>query len=518
MELHGSYYTIEGGACFKIRLFWGGFVEKIGLIRQTFNMRFLMFAGILFLIQGVTALVMIPPLILAFCRGEYGMVRAFLIPLLPVLALSLPAFFVTRRRGFRLSPRKGFLLVFLAWVFMSLLGALPYYFAGEGIGFTDAVFESSCGFATTGGTTITDIEALPRSLLLWRSMSHWAGGMGVVLLSVALMPLLGVGGFQLIKAETPGPEKEKITPKVTATAKLLWLAYSVLTAVLILLFRAGGMGWFDAVCHGLTTMASGGVSTRNRGLAFYDSPFIDGTAVVFMLLAGLNFILYYRLLKGKFRDILVNTEGRVYLGIFFAASALIAAVLIPVYGSPLRALRYACYHAASILSTTGTATADYEAWPGVAKMVLFGLVLVGGCSGSTAGGIKVIRHVVLWKQAGNELRRAVYPQGIFNVRINRRLGRRDVVYGTAGFLFLYMLVVAGTTLLTAASGTDLFSSFSAALSVTGNVGIGFGAIGPGRSYAPFPDPVKWLYSFVMIAGRLELWTVFLLFTPGYWRR
>jgi trk system potassium uptake protein TrkH len=439
--------------------------------------------------------------------------------IIPAAALTglLPGLIKKREKPLRLNAREGFLLVFLVWVFASLLGAFPYYLSGEGIGFTDAVFESACGFATTGATTLGDVEALPRSLLFWRSMTHWAGGMGIVLLSVALMPLLGVGGFQLIKAETPGPEKEKITPKIADTARLLWLVYCGLTVILVLLYLAGGMDWFDALCHGFTILATGGVSTRNSGLAYYQSGFIDAVTTVFMILAALNFNLYYRLLRGKFREILSNTEVRAYLLIFLAAAALVTGTLVPVYGSLGTALRYGTFQTASILSTTGNVIAGYETWPQTARMILLCLMFIGGCSSSTAGGIKVIRHVVLFKQAGNELRRLIYPQGIFSIRLNRKMGRRDVVYGTAGFLFLYMAVIAVTTLLTAASGTDLFSSFSAALSVTGNIGTGFGVIGPSHNYGAFPDSVKWLFSFVMIAGRLELWTVFVLFTPEYWR-
>jgi trk system potassium uptake protein TrkH len=348
-------------------------------------------------------------------------------------------------------------------------------------------------------------------------MGHWFGGMGIVLLTVALMPLLGVGGFQLVKAETPGPEKERLTPRLTNTAKILWLAYSGLTALLILLYRAGGMDWFDALCHGLTTMASGGVSTRNGGIAVFNSACIDVITTIFMLLAGLNFTLYYRMLKGKFREVFFNTEGRAYFFIFAAAAAALTLTLVPFYGSAGRALRFASYQTASILSTTGSAVTDYTQWPQVSQLLLFGLMFIGGCSGSTAGGIKVIRHVVLWKQAGNELRRTVYRRGIFSVQLNRKVGRKDVIYGVAGFVSLYMMVVAVTALLTAASGVDFFSSLSAAVSVTGNVGIGFGAVGPVHNYGAFAAPVKWLYSFVMIAGRLELWTVFVLFSREFRR-
>lgn len=470
---------------------------------------------VLLSLLGIIAVSMVPALILALAAGETAMIRAFVFPILLTAALAAPSFLSLRHKKMNLNAGDGFLLVFAAWVLASFLGAVPFYLSREGLSFTDSLFESTCAFATTGGTVIDDVESLPRSLLLWRSCAHWFGGMGIVLISVALMPLLGIGGFQLIKAEAPGPEKEKITPKITVTAKLLWLAYGVLTALLFLLYRAGGMDWFDALCHSLTTIASGGVSTRNRGLAYFDSSFIDGVSTLFMLLAGLNFNLYYRLLQKKFRDIRNNTEARVYLVIFFAATGIIAAALAPVYGSVTAALRYASFQTASILSTTGVAIANYETWPGVARMTLFTLMLIGGCSGSTAGGVKVIRHVVLWKQMSNEMRRTIFPQGVFRVQLNKRVGRKDVVYGVAGFVFLYALVVAATTLITAASGTDIFSSFSAALSITGNIGVGFGAIGPANNYSGFPDHIKWLYSFVMTAGRLELWTAFVLFTPVY---
>jgi trk system potassium uptake protein TrkH len=478
------------------------------------------FPAILRLLAVVTALaaaLMIPSLLFAVFANETAMIRAFVIPVVLAAAAVLPPGVFVRQRLFNMGPREGFLLVFLAWITVSLLGALPYCFSGEGFSLTDAFFESACGFATTGGTTIADVEALPRSLLLWRSTSHWAGGMGIILLTVALLPLIGVGGFQLVKAETPGPEKEKLTPRIAYASKILWGAYCVLTAVLIVLYNIGGMNRFDAVCHGLTVMATGGVSTRNAAFAYWDSPFIDTVTIVFMILAAVNFNLYYRLLKGKFRDILQNTETRVFLGIILIASAAAGALLVPVYGSPLKALRYGAFQVVSIITTTGTARTDYTAWPAAVQTILFCLMLTGGCSGSTAGGIKVIRHVVLWKQAGNEIRRILYPQGVFSIQLNKKVGRKDVVYGVAGFVFLYMTVVAVTALAGSAAGMDTFSAISAALSVTGNISVGFGAVGPSQNYAAFPAYLKWFYSLAMITGRLELWTVFVLFTREYWR-
>ena len=465
---------------------------------------------------GFIPVIMIPPLIMAAALGERVMIRAFAFPILGIIVPALPCFCSLRKKKLNLNARDGFMLVFVTWALASLIGSVPFRMAG--LSFSDAVFESACTFATTGGTTVGDLEALPRSLHLWRSLAHWFGGIGIVLIAVAFMPLLGVGGFQLIKAEVPGPEKEKITPKVAVTAKLLCTAYGILTLTLFGLYLAGGMGRFDALCHSLTTMASGGASTRNAGLAAFDSPFIDGVSTVFMLLAGLNFNLYYRLLRGKFSDLRNNTEARAYLAIFVIAAGIITLSLLPVYGSAAGALRYAAHQTASVLSTTGTAVTDYEAWPGIAQMVLFGLMFIGGCSGSTAGGVKVIRHVVLWKQMGNELRRLIYPSGVFSVQLNKRVGRKDVIYGVAGFFMLYITIIAAVTLITAAAGIDLFSSFSAALSITGNVGAGFGVIGPAGNYGGFPSHIKWLFSFVIIVGRLELWTVCVLFSPAYWRK
>ena len=465
---------------------------------------------------GFFPVVMFFPLVMAIVLQERLMIRAFAFPMGITAVLSFWGFMSMRKKKLYLNARDGFFLVFATWILASLIGAIPFYFAGHSL--SDSLFESSCTFATTGATTISNVEALPRSLLLWRSLAHWFGGIGIVLISVALMPLLGIGGFQLIKAEAPGPEKEKITPKITDTAKLLWLAYCALTAALFGLYLLGGMSWFDALCHALTTMASGGVSTKNAGIASFNSPFIEVVTTVFMLLAGLNFNLYYRLLKGKISDIKNNTEARVYFLIFIIAAFACAFLLKPIYGSFLQALRYATYQSASVLSTTGAAIADYEKWPAAVQAILFCLMLVGGCSGSTAGGIKVVRHVVLWKQTGNELNRLLYPKGVFNIHLNKRVGRKDVVYSVASFFFLYIAVVAVTTVVTATSGVDVFSSLSAALSITGNIGVGFGAVGPAHNYGAFPNYVKWFYSLVMIAGRLELWTVFFIFNPAFWRK
>jgi trk system potassium uptake protein TrkH len=484
-------------------------------------MRFTVLLRILIIILGMVAVAMLIPLGLALGLGEPRMARAIGIPAGIVIASAAVSALSFRRKLPRLGSRDGFLLVFLAWVFMSLLGAMPFYLSAEpesGMRFVNAFFESACGFTTTGATTIADVEALPKSLLLWRSMSHWIGGMGIVLLTVALMPLLGVGGFQLVKAEAPGADQERFTPRIAGTAKALWMIYFVLTVLLFVLFSLGGMNVLDAVCHSFTTMASGGVSVRNDGIASYNSVFIDTVSTVFMLLAGLNFNVYHRLAAGRFSEVLNNTEGRVYALVFVVAAGALTLSLVPHYGSAGRALRYGTFQAASFLSTTGQAAADYTAWPPFSQAVLFCLMFLGGCSASTAGGVKVIRHVTLWKQIGGEMRRILYPRGIFNIHLNKKVGRKDVVYSVASFFFLYALVVFIVTLAGSLSGLDTFSACSAALATISNLGTGFGALSPGRNFGQFPDHLKWLYSFTMILGRLELWTALTLLSPDYWRR
>jgi len=478
--------------------------------------KFFILVRLLLAILGFIPVIMLFPLIMAIVLGEEKMIFSFALVMAVIIILALASFLSFHGKKLNLNAKDGFLIVFAVWVLASFTGAVPFYLWG--LNFTDSFFESACTFATTGATTIADIEALPRSLLLWRSIAHWFGGIGIILVSVALLPLLGVGGFQLIKAEETGPEKEKITPKIAVTAKLLFFVYIVLTFILFVLYLIGGMNCFEAVCQSLTALATGGINVRNKGIEAWNSAFIDGVTTVFLLIAGINFNLYCRILQRKFTEIKNNIEVKAYLGIFAVAAVIITISLTPVYGSVLTAFRHASFQSASVLSTAGNTSVNYEHWPSLARMVLFILMFIGGCSGSTAGGIKVIRHIILWKQIKNETQRMLYPQGIFRIQINNRVGRNDIVYGVSGFIFMYLFVIMTVTLITTASGIDLFSSLSAALSITGNIGVGFGVIGPGHNYSIFADHIKWLFSFVMLAGRLEMWTVFILFTRIYWRK
>jgi trk system potassium uptake protein TrkH len=478
---------------------------------------------VLVFLLGIVALGMILPLGLALVYGEAGMIRAFGLSMAGALVFVFPVLLGTRKEPVRFSPAGGFLLVFLAWVFSCLLGAAPYYLSGQVSSVTDAVFESVSGFTTTGATVVADVEALPRSLLFWRAMTHWLGGMGIVVLTAALLPLLGAGGFQmnaaqLFQAETPGPESGKIAPRITGAAKMLWGCYLTLTLLQILLLAAGGMGWFDAAVHAFSTMSTGGFSSRRASIAAYNSPWIDWVCTVFMLLAGLNFTLFFQLLRGRYRNVLANSEAKAYGGIVLVSVIIITGAILPQSPSPGTALRQAFFQTASVLTTTGLVTADHNLWPPLAQGVLFFLMFIGGCSGSASGGIKVIRYVVLVKQTGNEMKKIIYPKGVFNIQLNGRSGKKEVVYGVAGFVFLYFVCLFAAALLVSSAGMDIFTSLNAALISLGNIGLGLGKLGPFSEVSAFPAYVKWGLSFIMILGRLELWTVMVFFTRDYWLR
>ncbi|MDR2048967.1 MAG: TrkH family potassium uptake protein [Treponema sp.] len=492
---------------------------------------------LLFLLVLLYALAMIFPLgIAAFC-SEKDMLSGFGLTMILSAAVSVPVLILTRKLPLRFTASDGFMLVFLAWAAACFLGALPYFIAGRIPHFADAVFESVSGFTTTGTSIIKDVEAMPRSLLFWRAETHWLGGMGMVVLTVAIFPFLGVGGFQMLKAETPGPDKDRITPKITETAKLLWLIYISLTAIETVLFVFAGMGWFDAITHAFSTMATGGFSSRNNGLAYWNSPAVDWIAAVFMLVAGFNFTLLFRLMQRRWKEVWYNSEAKAYLLIVLVSAAICAvsfmrsdwkpAVVgaLPEYSGgdipPVKSIgtsvRLAFFYTVSIITTTGFSTTGQGLLTPLAKGVFFILMFIGGCSGSTAGGVKVIRHVVLFKQSGNELKKILYPRGVFSVRLNNKVGRKDVVYGVAGFIFLYLVLAAVSALVVAGSGLNHLTSFSLALISLGNIGLDPGLVEQVAIVAALPDYVKWVLSFVMIAGRLELWAAIVFLSRDYWR-
>ncbi len=481
-------------------------------------MKVIDFIRIISILLAIVGLTFIIPVAVALAYAEYEVLPGFLIPMGASIVLFLIFFFPFRNRKINLSIRSTFVVVAGAWVFTSLFGTFPLYFSGCGISWTNAFFESVSGFTTTGATVINDVEILPRSINMWRCMTHWLGGMGIVTLTVALLPLLGVGGFQLIKAETTGPEKGKVTAKITTTAKALWIIYLAFTVVEALLLKIFGMDLCDAFAHAFSTLGTGGFSTKNSSIAFFDSVAIDVTITVFMFLAGINFSLFYYLFTWKPEEIRNNSEFKSYIGLFFALVVITALCLLPKYPNFFTALRYSSFQIASLTSTTGFGTSDFTLWPVSAQFFCLLVFFIGGSSGSTSGGVKVVRWVIFFKQAGNEIRRMLHPHGIFTIRLNGKPGRKDIVFNVAAFFFVYLLLVSLTTLAGAFANLDLWSSFTGALSMVGNIGPGFGQLGPSNTYSFLPSALKWWYCFAMLAGRLELYTILIFFVPAYWKK
>ena len=427
-------------------------------------------------------------------------------------------YFARRKKTVSLSTRGVFGIVCCAWLTISLYGAIPLLIGGYTKSLTDAFFESASAFSTTGATIFNDVESLPRSINLWRCEMHWLGGMGVIALTVALLPLLGVGGFQLIKAESTGPEKGKITPKMANTAKLLWIIYMSFTLIEAIILLFCGLDVIDSICYAFSTLGTGGFATKNASVGSYGNAAVEIVCTVFMFLAGINFSLYFYALTGKFDEIRKNSELKAYVSIFAIVLAGLVIILTPFYGSIASALRYGSFQLASILTTTGFMTSDYTMWPSSAQFLIFILFFMGGCSGSTGGGFKIVRWVVLSKQAKNEMMRMLHPHGIFSIRLNGRAGRKDLVFAVASFTFVYIILTSVTTFFGTVNGLDLWTSFSAALSMIGNVGPAFGALGPTENYSLLAPALKWWYCFAMIAGRLELYNLIIFFTRDFWKK
>ena len=471
--------------------------------------------SVLLSIVGSTFLI---PIGFAIAYNEYQVIPHFLIPMICSWLCTVVFLLVFRKKKFTLKIKFTFVIVAIAWISTSLFGALPLFTSGYIPSFTDAFFESVSGFSTTGATILSEVENLPRSLNLYRCQTQWLGGMGIVALTVALLPLLGVGGFQLIKAETTGPEKGKLTPKITTTAKYLWLIYVIFTAVQTILLAIFGMDFIDAVAHAFSTLGTGGFSTKNNSIAFYDSVPIDVICTIFMFLAGINFTMYYFLVTKKFQDIKDNSELKAYCGIWTFCVIATTLCLLPTYKSFGTSLRFSAFQVSTIMTTTGFASADFTLWPLTAQFFILLLFFIGGCSGSTAGGIKVIRWVILNKQLNNETKKMLHPHGVFSIRLNNQPSRKDIVFTVAAFIFVYLVLVSITTFIGCIAKLDLLTSFTTALSMVGNIGPGFGSLGPSCNYGFLPAFAKWWYCFAMLAGRLELYTMIIFFLPEYWKK
>ncbi len=416
-----------------------------------------------------------------------------------------------------LNQREGVATVTGGWIAACLLGALPYYLGDVLPTYTDAVFESFSGFSTTGSSVLANIEAAAPGILLWRGMTHWLGGMGIIVLSIAILPYLGVGGMQLYKAEVPGPTPDKLTPRLKDTAVILWQVYVLMTVVQILFLWAGEMNLFEAMAHTFASVATGGFSTRNASLGAF-GPYTQWVCIVFMFLAGVNFVLHFNLLRGAGRVSLRDEELRLYTLITLAATVIVFVQLLPDGKGVEESLRAAAFQVISIMTTTGFATADYELWAPLSQFVILLLMIIGGSAGSTAGGIKCMRLSVMGKLLYHETFLLVHPSSVRLIKFNRITLPVSVITGCIGFIALYFIIWALSTLAVAATGLDILTAGSAALTCLSNVGPGFGGIGPTENFAHLSAIAKWVLSFDMLLGRLELFTLFVLCFPEFWRR
>ena len=476
------------------------------------------FLRLIFIIVSIIGMSMILPLAVAIFCGEYQVIASFLIPMMSAIAAGIAFYFAGKNKKISLSTRNVFALVVLSWIAISLFGSTPLLISGTASSVVDAVFESVSGFTTSGVTVLSGLDKLPRSINLWRCQTHWLGGMGVIALTIALLPLLGTGGFQLIKAESSGPEKGKITPKMANTAKSLWMIYAAITLAETISLMICGMDLIDGITYSFSTLGTGGFATNDSSVGGYNSAAIDIVCTIFMFLGGVNFSLYFYVISGKFDEVRKNSELKGYLIVIALAVLCVSVSLIRFYGSFAKALRYGAFHVAAIITTTGFSTADYLTWPATAQFFIFILFFIGSCSGSTSGGFKIIRWVVLGKQAKNEMMRMIHPHGVFSVRINGRAGRKDLVFNVAAFTFVYFFMVMVTTLIGTICKLDVFTSFSMSLSMASNTGPAFGALGPSANCALLKPALKLWYCFVMIAGRLEMFNILILFIPDYWKK
>lgn len=419
----------------------------------------------------------------------------------------------------QLTRRDGYVLVSFAWVAFSLFGMLPFYIGGYIPDIADAFFETMSGFSSTGATILDDIESLPHGILFWRSMTQWIGGLGIIMFTIAVLPIFGVSGLQVFAAEASGPTHDKVHPRIGITAKWIWSIYTGITTLLVCLLMLGGMDWFDSICHAFATTGTGGFSTKQASVAYYNSPYIEYVISIFMFISGINFTLVLLFVNRKFKKFIGNAELKFYFGSVVLFTAVIAIVLY--YTSPMgmeESFRKSLFQVISLQTSTGFATDDYMQWTPVLWGLLTIIMLMGACAGSTTGGLKCIRMVILTKVSRNEFKHILHPNAILPVRINKQVISPSIVSTVLAFCFTYISIIVIGTLLMMAMGVGAEESMGCVISSIGNMGPGLGETGPAYSWNALPDAAKWLLSFLMLLGRLELFTVLLLFTPDFWKR
>ena len=446
--------------------------------------------------------------------------------LVPILLSALITFsfggillLVTKNSNKQIGKHEKYIIVSLVWVVLSIFGSFPFIIGGYIPNYTDAFFETMSGFTTTGASILNDIEALPHGILFWRSLTQWMGGMGIIVLSIAILPMLGIGGMQLFAAEVPGLTPEKLHPKIKDTARRLWGIYVGFTALEVLLLIFGGMDWFDSICHSLTTMATGGYSTKQASIAFYDSHYIRYVITFFMFIAGVNFSLSYFALKFKFKKITQNDEFKTYLSLALLFTIIITTVLVFVQNQNFSdALCDASFQVVSIMTTTGFVTADYLLWVPFLSIIIFFLMFLGGSAGSTGGSIKIVRIMLFFKNSSYELKRLMHPNAIIPVRLNGKPVSEQIITNILAFIAFYITVFIFGVIAMSAMGLDLETSMGAVAASLGNIGPGIGDVGPVENFSAIPAVGKWLLSFLMLCGRLELFTVLILFSRAFWKQ
>ncbi|MDT0677837.1 TrkH family potassium uptake protein [Autumnicola musiva] len=439
--------------------------------------------------------------------------------------------FTTRGHRKEVKKREGYIIVTFGWIFMALSGTLPYVISEAVPGFTNAFFETMSGYTTTGASIMNDIEVVPEGILFWRSLTHWIGGMGIIVLAIAILPLLGIGGMQLFAAEAPGPSADKLKPRITDTAKRLWLIYVSYTAAETILLSAAGMSFFDAINHAMSTLSTGGFSTKNASMAYWnDQPVIQYIIIIFMFLAGSNFVMSYFSFKGKVQRVLQDEEFRWYF-IFIAAFTAISSVIVylqadvglssidhpMVWGEAESAFRHSLFQVLTVITTTGFISADYTMWTPFLTIFFFGMFFLGGSAGSTAGGVKVMRHIIMIRNGVTEFKRTLHPNAILPVRFNKKSISGKIVFNILGFFILYMLAFIIGSVVLAALDLDFQTAIGGAASSLGNIGPAFGGLSPVNNFDMLPSFGKWWCAFLMLIGRLELFTVLIILTPFFWR-
>lgn len=468
-------------------------------------------------ILAVESILMIPSLFIAINTGGTDKIPF----LITILITGFIGLLLNRNETSdkKIGAKEGLTIVTLGWIVISILGALPLYLSNSTPSYIDAFFEIVSGFTTTGATVIDDVEVLPLGILFWRSMTHWIGGMGILVFTLALIPALGIGGFQIFKAESPGPITSKIAPKIKDTAKILYITYISITLMEVVLLKIGGMSLFDSFVYTFATVGTGGFATKNASVGAYNSTYIYIIIGIFMMLSGINFSIYYSIFKGKWKEALKNEELRLYLSII--AIAIIGITLnlyFTSYGSVLASLKDSFFQVISIITTTGFSTTDFDLWPTFSKAILFLLMFIGGSAGSTGGGMKVIRILVIIKLIKNNILKIFHPRAVIPVKINNKIIYNETIASINSFFALYIILFAISTVLVSLEGVDLISSASTVAATLGNIGPGFGFVGPSNTFSGYTSITKIFLSFLMLLGRLELFTIIALLVPKNWRK